>query len=300
MFLLISCEKTEKVVKKVPDKITYSMKHPQTDQTYKVVHAYKLYDRFIEKVKNTPREQQFELYKSEIIEPLYDDCFKGGEYLHMADSLLNKTPYNFTGLKDVSDMIDKDATNKVIKEALILSSDLLPAKKKTTVCIFPNTGNIRSSMITVGSGKIIVLYNQFYTNEMIKGGIAHEYHHSVWTEKHLRGQKSVTVLDNLIFEGKAVMFEKVAYPDITFTPVDPTSNKEYWDKVEPDLAKMDLDRSLQIIMGGNNLPFLYGYSEGYKMVNAYLEKYPDTKPSEWTGLSVKDIFEKGEYKKNYE
>jgi uncharacterized protein YjaZ len=110
----------------------------------------------------------------------------------------------------------------------------------------------------------------------------------------------VSVLDNLIFEGKAVMFEKLVYPEIIFTPVDLTYNKSYWSKVEPDLDKNDLNRSLEIIMGGKELPMFYGYSEGYKMVKSYLELNPNLTPEKWTRESPKDIFEKGNYLKNYE
>jgi hypothetical protein len=40
-------------------------------------------------------------------------------------------------------------------------------------------------------------------------------------------------------EGKAVMFEKLAYPDYSLTKVNYSINKDYWGKIEQDLDKVD-------------------------------------------------------------
>jgi uncharacterized protein YjaZ len=132
----------------------------------------------------------------------------------------------------------------------------------------------------------------------IKVGVAHEYHHSVWAEKYLSNH-SGSVLDNLIFEGKAVMFEKTVYPILDYTPVDLAYNKDLWSKIEPDLNNQDLNRSLEILFGGKDLPRLYGYSEGYKMIKSYLDLNPNQTPVEWTALSTQEIIEKGKYFENY-
>ncbi len=48
-----------------------------------------------------------------------------------------------------------------------------------------------------------------------------------------------------------------------------------------------------------HFPNRYGYSEGYKMVKSYLDLHPNVTPEEWTALSAKEIFEKGNYLENY-
>ncbi|WP_320938741.1 DUF2268 domain-containing putative Zn-dependent protease, partial [Lysinibacillus capsici] len=85
-----------------------------------------------------------------------------------------------------------------------------------------------------------------------------------------------------------------------FTRVDLDYNKVYWADVAADLDKPDLNRALDIIRGGNDLPYQYGYSEGYKMVKSYLDLHPDVSIEEWTALSPKEIFEKGNYLENYQ
>jgi Predicted Zn-dependent protease (DUF2268) len=270
------------------------------------VNAYKLYHNYLDGVKKDPDAPYLDIYQEEVIDPIYSDCFEDGEFLHMADPILNAdpnhlnvSPTHLTEIQNLIDKIDNQQPEKTIKEALIKSSDLLPSEKETTVCVLPST-NKYAEMITVGTGKIEVLYNWQYTEDTLRAGLAHEYHHSIWAEKHLDRAKQSSVLDNLIFEGKAVMFEKNVYPDIDFTPIDPSYDKKLWSKIEPDLHSYDFNRSREILMGGKDLPWLYGYSEGYKMVKSYLELNPNAAPAEWTGVSPQDIFEKGNYVENYQ
>ncbi|MGF9975275.1 DUF2268 domain-containing putative Zn-dependent protease [Viridibacillus arvi] len=303
---LTSCIQTEKSKSELSDSnekqdidsIVLSFEHPQTNQKYKIVNAYKLYQNYIDKVESNPKHSQLEIYNEEVIKPVYSDCFENGEYPYMADPVINVDPNRLSENQKLSEKIDREETEKIIKEALLKSSDLITSENETTVCVFPST-NVNASMVTVGAGKIIVLYNKYFNDAVLRAGVAHEYHHSVWTEKYLRKDVPFSVLDNLIFEGKAVKFEKSVYPEIVSTPVDLTYNKIYWSKIALDLQKNDLNRSLEIILGGNGLPLYYGYSEGYKMVKSYLDLNPNVTPEEWTALSSKELFEKGNYLENY-
>jgi hypothetical protein len=305
--MLTSCTQIETSEMKLEEKkqkveyeeLLFSFEHPQTKQKYKIVQANQLFQQYIEKVKEDPSISTLELYKEEIIQPVYKDCFENGEFLHMAESLLNSAPEGLTELEIISEKIEirKERINELIQESLLKSTELLPSQNDTTVCVFPSS-NENMPMVTVGAGKIVIPYNQYYKDGFIKVGVAHEYHHSVWAEKYLSNH-SGSVLDNLIFEGKAVMFEKSVYPILDYTPVDLAYNKELWSKIEPDLNKKDLNRSLEVLFGGKDLPRLYGYSEGYKMIKSYLDLNPNQTPEEWTALSTQEIIEKGKYFENY-
>ena len=301
---LTSCEKKDmNAAPNSPDStndnIVVSFEHPETKQKYKIIQAYKLFNKYIDKLESNPNAVPKDVYQKEIIEPVYNDCFADAEYIHMIDSFLKEVPINLSEIVKVNEKIDEGEAEKIIKEALIKSSKSIPAEKETTVCVFPSTNANLPVMVTVGSGKIIVLYNKDYTEEILRASIVHEYHHSVWTDKYFNKKMSFSVLDNLIFEGKAVMFEKLVYPEVNFPQVYSTFDKRLWSKIEPDLHKYDFDRSLEILMGGNGIPYHYGYSEGYKMVKSFLDLNPNVKPEEWTAMSAKDIFEKGNYLENY-
>ncbi|MEK5330364.1 DUF2268 domain-containing putative Zn-dependent protease [Lysinibacillus sp. FSL W8-0992] len=309
LLILTSCIQTEKG-RNIPEKeqkidykeMVFAFEHPQTKQKYKIIHVNQLFSPYIEKVKDNPNLstlETLELYNKEIIQPIYKDCFENGEYFHMAETILNTAPTGLTDLQVISDKMDtrKIEINQIIQESLLKSADLLPSQSDVAVCVFPYSKNYMDPF-TVGAGKIILPY----PNEMddsIKLTVAHEYHHSVWAEKYFRKDDWASILDNVVFEGKAEMFKRSVYPDYGYTAATLTYDKKLWSKVEPDLNKYDFNRTLEILYGGKGLPYAYGYSEGYKMVKSYLDLNPDKTPEDWTALSAQEIFEKGKYLEHY-
>ena len=307
LLMLTSCTRTETSEELSNKKeqntdyteIMYKFEDPQTKQKFKIIQVSQLFDRYLEKVKRNPSKSTLELYKEEVIQPVYKDCFENGESLYMAEELLNSAPDSLAELELINEELETRnlEMNELIQESLLKSAALLPSQKDTAVCVFPSS-RVNMPMLTVGAGKIIIPYTGYYKGDIIKVGVAHEYHHSFWTEKYLSNY-SGSVLDNLIFEGKAVMFEKTVYPNLESTPVDLAYDKELWSKIEPDLNKKDLNRAIEILVGGKDLPRSYGYSEGYKIIKSYLDLNPDKTPEEWTGLRTQEIIEKGKYFENY-
>ncbi|WP_342556731.1 DUF2268 domain-containing putative Zn-dependent protease [Lysinibacillus sp. FSL P4-0201] len=312
LLMLAACTPTEKSESQLHEKkqitddeeMVLSFEHPQTKQKYKIIHANQLFYPYMEKLKENPNlssSETLDLYNKEVIQPIYQDCFENGEYYHMAETLLTTVPTGLTEIQVVSEKMEthKAEINQLIQESLLKSADLLPSQSDVAVCVFPSATNNRIPF-AVGAGKIIIPYSLGGSDEYLKGTIAHEYHHSVWAEKHTNKVNTFSILDNIVFEGKAVMFQKSVFPDINLISVDLTYNKELWSQIEPDLNKSNLKRSLEIVHGGKELPYNYGYSEGYKMVKSYLDLHPDQTPEDWTALSAQEIFEEGKYLEHYQ
>lgn len=275
-------------------------KHPDTAQEYSIVNTFDLHLTFFDKVKDESDQQEIDrLYKEEVIDPVYDHCFRDAEFIHMAEFLIKSPPQDLEGAQEVIDNTDREKLNDAILESLIRSSEHLSTSEETTVCIFPTKDPYIPVMIAAGAGKITVPYNDEYTEDLIKISIAHEYHHSIWAERNPEDSDYVTVLDNLIFEGKAVMFEKVVYPEIEERPIDQSYVLSYWERIKDDLHKADFNRSMEILNGDGLLPFAYGYTEGYKMVQSYLDKNPDLTPEDWLDTDAMTIFEEGDHLSNY-
>lgn len=289
--LLSSCQQAE------PTEDIYSFEHDK--QNFHIIHTTALFKNYIEQAQENPNESSLDLYQETVIQPIYNKCFENGEYIYMADATLLDAPTRLSELKIINDVLATNQTqiNEDIQEALEKSAVLLPTEKDVSVCILPSIDN-NVSPYTVGVGKIIIPYNLF-DEDFLKTTIAHEYHHSIYTEKGLHSNTH-TVLDNLIFEGKAVMFEKMVYPTLESTPVDPAYDKKFWAEIEKDLDTSNSTRSIEILRGGNELPFLYGYSEGYKMIESYLANAPSTSIEEWTSLSTQEIIDKGNYFDHYD
>ncbi|WP_313894563.1 DUF2268 domain-containing putative Zn-dependent protease [Psychrobacillus sp.] len=315
IFILSACKQTEPsreniLMENEQQNISYSFKNPNTGQEFNIIHAYKLYENFFETVKDNPDESSHKLYREEVIEPVYHACFKDTEYLEI--DLFEWTPEetDYTSIKSQVESMDKNHLNKLYEESLVKSSDMLPSDKKTTVCVFPKNEKFPSDMLTVGSGKILVFYNDFdnyltlsQLDNNSKSGMSHEYHHSVWIEKHYTEDYFETTLDRIIMEGKAVMFESLVYPDSNSTDIviDESFDKEDWSRIEPDLEGYVTDQIYEILIGGTNgVPNYYGYSEGFKMIRSYLNLHPDMTIEEWSSKSPKEILDEGNYMANYE
>ncbi|MDW0115901.1 DUF2268 domain-containing putative Zn-dependent protease [Sporosarcina thermotolerans] len=263
-----------------------------------------LYGYFFDAVKDNPDQTLYRLYQQEIIQPVYEACFKDAEHFNMdSATVLEWTPKesDFDSIKNQIEKMNKDYLNEIFEESLVKSSDILPSDKTTTVCVFPENERYPSQMVTSGSGKVTVFYSRL--DNTYKPGMAHEYHHSVWIGKHHTENYNLTGLDYLILEGQAVMFETLVYPNLNSTHyyVDEGFNKENWSKIEPYLNSIPTNEIIAEMMfgGTNNLPHNYGYSEGYKMVRSYLNMHPDMTVGEWTSKSSEEIFEEGNYMANY-
>ncbi|WP_427138633.1 DUF2268 domain-containing putative Zn-dependent protease [Psychrobacillus psychrodurans] len=311
-FILSACKQTEKsheniIMENEQQNISYSFKNPNTGQEFTIIHAYMLYNNYFETVKDNPDESLNQLYQQVIIEPIYDACFKDAEYDKFSVFEWTPAESDFNNIRVQIESLDKDYMNKLFEESLVKSSDVLSSNKKTTVCVFPENERFPSDMMTLGTGKITVflseLNNYFKLSELdnyTKSGISHEYHHSVWTEKHFTEDYFMTVLDNIIMEGSAIMFETLVYPDTNSKDLvlDESFNKEYWSKIETYLESSGTN---DFILGGSKgLPDYYGYSEGYKMIRSYLNLHPDATVEEWTSKSPREILEEGNYLANYE
>ncbi|WP_400247531.1 DUF2268 domain-containing putative Zn-dependent protease [Niallia sp. JL1B1071] len=277
--------------------LIYSYNHPETNQEFNIVHVYKLYDNYekrIEKDSTTPKERIFE---EEVIEPVVEACYQDAEYFERSGKTYSvEPPEDMELVNAIINTIDEEKINNAIKEALIESANYIPSNKATNVCIYPTPYDPDlPQMVTEGTGKISVLYTLFFDEEFLKVGIAHEYHHSVWTEKYFNRENSDTVLDILVLEGKAVMFENIVYPGNSYEDPSYPFLTEYWELVKPELNFYDAYRAYEIIYGGDDLPEDYGYNAGYHLVKAYLDSYTSLTPEEWTELSGEEIYEDGKY-----
>lgn len=298
LILSISSEDRETILEEKRNKgLIYSFKHPDTDQEFNIVHAYKLYDNYESKLEEESTIPAVQAFEEEVIEPIFDACYQDAEYFERSGKTYSiEPPEDLEQVKGIINTIDEEKTNSAIKEALIESANYISSKKATNVCIYPTPFDPDlPQMITEGTGKISVLYTIFFDEEFLKVGIAHEYHHSVWTERYFNNDSADTILDILILEGKAVMFENIVYPGNSYGDLNYPFHKEYWELVEPELNLYDAYRAYEIIYGGDDLPENYGYSVGYNLVKSYLDTHPSLTPEEWTELTGDVIYEDGNY-----
>ncbi|HSO59115.1 MAG TPA: DUF2268 domain-containing putative Zn-dependent protease [Paenisporosarcina sp.] len=147
---------------------------------------------------------------------------------------------------------------------------------------------------------MLIVINPSFLEEELKFTVAHEYHHTIYYETVKN--RPYDLLENIIVEGKATMFQKMIYPDMevpghtAFT----TQEDKVWTIFMDNLESTDLKLKEDFRLGnqGKGIPTWSTYNIGYQIMESLLEENPNPNLSieEWTLMSSKDILEKSEFK----
>ncbi|MED4018749.1 DUF2268 domain-containing protein [Sutcliffiella cohnii] len=297
VLLLSACEETVDTEIKEEVEVSegvFTVAHETFQQTFEIIPLYENFHEYIEKSEIEDANLRF-LYLETVFLPSWDKCFKDGEYLDLMNNYIQNPPTNIHDTKRIVNEMMNTNLEEVVQAALKKSSEILPGPD-TTVCILPYNQNAGGVALNVGAGKIVIFYNkQFYnTEDNLAGTVAHEYHHSVWTDEHYSGEP-MTLLDYLIFEGRAESFKRILYPEASIFTVSPQQEEANWNKIERELDSTNYEYNQQVIFGGGGFPRLYGYAIGFNIMQDFLEKNPDATIEEWTALSPEEILEKSNY-----
>jgi len=173
------------------------------------------------------------------------------------------------------------------------------------VCIYavdPERTFVRDYMggvmgMTVGSGKIwIQIYPESIWRDWIPYTVAHEYHHSVWTNRYL--SQSFDLVDYLMFEGRADSFAHMVYPDVVAPWTEAlTAEQEaaQWQAMQPYLGTLSGMTQRKFMFGGTDVPRWAGYTIGFHIVQDYLKKHPSVSVDKWTALDAHDLLAESGY-----
>lgn len=255
-------------------------------------------EAYMKKAREADPTDARKLYEETVFKPVWNDCFAQGEYLGITSAIREQPPSNFARIEKAIALLresdEPDATvTATIKDALMKSAAQLEGPAVTNVCVLPTDLIETSAGYTVGSGKILLLYNPYLYKDKqeLAGVVAHEYHHSAWTSKHFQPHKPFTLLDYLAFEGKAVAFSQLLYPNEDI--IDTYPDDEQVESRRAMLQHLDstqLALQQKIMFGGQDgIPQVFGYSEGYRLVQTFLRDHPDLTVEQWTASSPEEL-----------
>ncbi|GAB6109060.1 DUF2268 domain-containing putative Zn-dependent protease [Fusibacter bizertensis] len=266
-----------------------------------------LKDQFTKYIENTKNTNNDKLYKEIIFDSIYENYFQGSEYSQLAVSYINRTINDIDDLNKKLELLNNAHIEELIDIALQKCNKYLQGVD-TTVLIFPSTLEYQDltlnlggvSGCTIGSGKILILVDPTINDweSKLLYTVAHEYHHSVWTSKKLSNE-NFTLLDYLIFEGKADSFANIVYPEIE-VPWTSSVNHEVeittWNAISDYLSNTDSELLLKVMFGGvDNYPYWGGYTIGYKIVQEFIKNNQEINIEEWTKLQPNILLEKSNY-----
>ncbi|WP_409294011.1 DUF2268 domain-containing protein [Peribacillus sp. SCS-26] len=187
--------------------------------------------------------------------------------------------------------------NEAIKQSLIDSSNILSGGDKT-VLVMPANPEVPIeetdgvSGLTISDNFILIQIDPSVTEEHLKYAIAHEYHHTINIEKNSIGS---SVLDGVIFEGKADSFAHIVYPKTVVQWTKPIADEEIKDALSALKNESVFYNQLMLGDSAKNIPARSNYIIGYKIMQSYLKKYPKVKIEDWTTLAPNEILKNSTY-----
>lgn len=133
--------------------------------------------------------------------------------------------------------------------------------------------------------------------------VVHEYHHhSVWTAQKFDNSR-FTLLDYLVFEGKADSFANIIYPKIEvpwISSIDFETEKFVWNLISDQLNSTDDELAKKVIFEGvKDFPHWNGYTIGYHIVQDFLKNNPEISIEEWTKMDSSVILERSRYEERF-
>jgi len=280
------------------------------NQTFTIVSAFLNMRAYAEKAITTP-DKINRFYNDLIFQPIYGGFVAGGEYAELMNTL--KQPISNTSalLEEIALLENADISQFVFNQTKTVSDSLSgPNTNFILLAMNPDAKDMFNqyglgffytgiTAVTTGAGNIIISIDPREANwrHMLKYVIAHEYHHSVWTSRNFT-RFDFSLLEYLIFEGRADYFASKIFPDVKVPwtqNLTPEKEKEVWNIIKDKLKSRDEDLNTKIMVGDEKIPFGSGYSIGYNIVTNYMENYPDCRILELTDRTHQEILINSKY-----
>ena len=279
---------------------------PVLPQEFTIISAYEGMAAYVEAAGAASTPDLPALFRQYVVEPYWEDCAAGGEFVKLAENALATPIMDMSYLSGAVSVLRASNIEQIVEEALQESATVLPGPH-TTVCIFvsePRSTYVRDDMngvtgLTAGSGKIwLQIYPNDTWRDWIPYAVAHEYHHSVWTDRHFHQIKSSDLVDYLVFEGRADSFARLLSQGLVAPWTEALTTEQErreWRLMQNYLDTPDFAIQRLFMSGGDSTPRWTGYTIGFHIVQSYLRKHPDMSVEEWTAMDAHRLLEESGY-----
>jgi uncharacterized protein YjaZ len=250
------------------------------------------------------------LFKEKVGQPVFDKYFSSSDYSflvkqHLSNPIRNRVELEKTigRLHDQRETIIKDVMDALNDAGAFIKNDsitvyIMPASHDN-IFILQKMGGVTA--LTASSKQILLSIEPQIEGweKMLKYSVAHEYHHTCWTKNNLAKLPSWTLLNYLVFEGRADSYAHLVYPNIQspWTGALTAEQKaKLWGRIKGELESTDVSLQQQVMFGSFVYPYWGGYSLGYDIVQTFLKNNKNISPDDWTNLDAETILSKSDYK----
>jgi uncharacterized protein YjaZ len=282
-----------------------SFNYSYQNQKFSVVPAYLNMKLFADEAKKQPAQIN-RLYDRFVYQSIFRSFVAKGKYPEVMETLKppitdivalqeeivllknsNLPPFVFEQLKTISDSLSGPDTNIIL---LAMNPGTKVIFKQYDLDWFYQG----VTAFATGTGNIIISIDPREENwqTILKHIIAHEYHHNVWSSRHFE-RKDFSVIEYLVFEGRADYFASRIFPEVNsrwLRHQSPQKEKEAWSILKNNLKlrSFDLDK---IFYSDWNLPYGVVYATGFSIVSNFMKNNPQVNLVELTNLNPQEILD---------
>lgn len=266
------------------------------------------YQRFVDATGASDGGDVAELYGRWIKEPICTEHFQTSEYGFLVRTQFEPPIIDVTALERSLRRVEasRESIASAIAAAIArldkdfdpgdLTFYILPPHPQNAPLIVAMKGVIG---MTAGSTQILLTVEPDVPGwqKMLEYAVAHEFSHAYWTRTRFNETAPWTLLDYLVFEGKADHLAQHYYPDVVAPWTQALTAKqtsELWTRIQPELASQDFDRQVAVMFGAHGFPTWGGYTLGFDIVQTALRD-SDLSPEERTMLDAQRILEMSAY-----
>lgn len=273
--------------------------------TFTIVPVYESVARYARALEAEPDTPATELYYRHVVEPHQDEC-----KLKPIGGMFQRVPTYARALAHASEELRASDTRAVVHATLERVWKMLPlpdaAPEEVTVCITvmdPDTTVGRREMrglsgYTEPGFIVLEVYPESGWLAGLPYLVAHEYHHLVAFAAHVDVWRPLTLLEMMLVEGRADAFAQEAFPEVRppwTSALSPAEEQRLWAAMAEQLDATDRSVVGRFMFGGRETPRWAGYTVGFRIMRALLERHPQLDIADWTAMDARELLAKSRY-----
>lgn len=214
-------------------------------------------------------------------------CLAGAEFASLAGNFAPDPTMPLEERKALAAKFDKAVFERIAREAWAKANAALP-QASLRVCVdlarkddaFTRDGMDGIMAVTAGKGRILLkIHPDGDWAASLPYTLAHEMHHSYWTQTQFDPAKPFTLADYLVFEGRADYYAGQLFDHRApwTKALDDAGHTVAWKIFSTQLDAVDPGTLTAAMFGSQQagIPMWSGYSVGYKLVSERMARAPE-------------------------
>lgn len=249
--------------------------------------------------------QRRDQFQAAVGAPMIETCVGDGEFAELAIPLVEAPIIDVEAARTALNDFDGAGMMDLLTAELGALQQALPGPPVTVCVVFAGddlTDFVVGQMngvtgVSPGAGRVVLIVAPSASDVALRYTLAHEYHHSWWASQQT-GPATFTLLDYVVFEGRADAFAQLQYPDARAPWTDrltPEQTRQQWVAIQSEIDSQDPDLLQTVMFGGGSYPQWTGYAIGSAILDGFVAASPDAMVADWSLMASTDVLAESGY-----